>query len=71
MLINREKQQIFRENCKNVVEKFDISNSVSLLEKVYEETNKYCISDRSVDTTYVDVRLKPRMIGSCLKNVCS
>jgi len=37
ILTNHKKQQIFRENCKTLIGKFDISNSVSMLEKVYEE----------------------------------
>jgi len=37
MLMNREKQKIFRENCKTVMQKFNISETVSRLEKVYEE----------------------------------
>jgi glycosyltransferase involved in cell wall biosynthesis len=60
MLTNQKRQKFFRENCKAVVEKFDISNSVSLFEKVYEETNKYRISDRLVDTKHVDMYLKPK-----------
>ncbi len=35
MLTDREKQQVFRENCKTVVQRFDISETVSKLEKVY------------------------------------
>jgi glycosyltransferase involved in cell wall biosynthesis len=37
MLMNREKQKVFRENCKTVMQKFNISETVSKLEKVYEE----------------------------------
>lgn len=37
MLLNREKQVVFRKNCKTVIDQFDISQTVSTLEKVYEE----------------------------------
>jgi glycosyltransferase involved in cell wall biosynthesis len=37
MLINREKQNVFRENCKTVIQKFNISETVSKLEEVYKE----------------------------------
>jgi len=40
MLLNRERQEIFRENCKTVIEKFNISQTVSILEKVYEELSR-------------------------------
>lgn len=37
MLMDREKQKTFRENCKTVIQKFNISETVSKLEKVYEK----------------------------------
>ncbi len=37
MLINRKKQKVFRENCKTMIKKFDISDSISILEKAYKE----------------------------------
>ena len=37
ILQTQEKQNMFRENCKTVIEKFNISNTVSKLEEVYEE----------------------------------
>ena len=37
MLMNREKQKVFRENCKTVMQKFNISETVSKLEEAYEE----------------------------------
>lgn len=37
MLMYRKRQKIFRENCKATIEKFNISDSVSMLEKVYEK----------------------------------
>ena len=37
MLLNHKRRSIFRENCKAVIEKFNISKKVSVLEKVYEE----------------------------------
>jgi glycosyltransferase involved in cell wall biosynthesis len=40
MLLNQDKQAIFRESCKTVIEKFNISKTVSDLEKIYEEIVK-------------------------------
>jgi len=40
MLTNQEKQKIFRENCKTVIEKFSVSETVSKLEEVYEKPLK-------------------------------
>ena len=40
MLLNQKKRSIFRENCKTVIEKFNISKTVSVLERVYEEIVK-------------------------------
>ena len=40
MLLNQKRHSIFRENCKTVIEKLNISNTVSRLEKVYEEIVK-------------------------------
>jgi len=37
ILQNRERRMFFRENCKEVVEDFSISQTVSMLEKVYDE----------------------------------
>jgi glycosyltransferase involved in cell wall biosynthesis len=37
MLINQEKQKDYRENCKAVMQKFKISETVSKLEKVYHD----------------------------------
>lgn len=37
MILDQKRQNIFRENCKKIIEKFDISKSVLRLEKVYEE----------------------------------
>ena len=37
MLLNQDKQKVFRENCKTVMQKFNISETVSKLEKVYQE----------------------------------
>ena len=37
MLTNLEQQKIFRENCKTVIEKFSVSETVSKLEEVYEK----------------------------------
>ncbi len=35
MLVNHKKQKLFRENCKTLVQRFDISETASKLEKVY------------------------------------
>ena len=40
ILLNYKRRSIFRENCKAVIEKFNISNTVSELEKVYGELVK-------------------------------
>jgi glycosyltransferase involved in cell wall biosynthesis len=40
MLMNREKQKVFRENCKTVMQKFNISKTVPKLEKIYEDVVK-------------------------------
>jgi glycosyltransferase involved in cell wall biosynthesis len=37
MLVNRERQKVFRRNCKTVMQKFNISETVSKLEKVYQD----------------------------------
>ncbi|MGA2308592.1 MAG: glycosyltransferase [Candidatus Bathyarchaeia archaeon] len=37
MLMNREKQKVFRKNCETVTQKFNISETVSKLEEAYEE----------------------------------
>jgi len=37
MLLNLDKQNTFRENCKTVTERFNISKTISKLEEVYEE----------------------------------
>ena len=37
MLINRKRQKIFKENCKIVIQKFNISETVAKLEEVYKE----------------------------------
>jgi hypothetical protein len=37
MLMNREKQKVSRGNCKTVMQRFSISETVSKLEKVYED----------------------------------
>jgi glycosyltransferase involved in cell wall biosynthesis len=37
MLLNQEKQKVFRENCKAVIQTFNISKTASKLEKVYAE----------------------------------
>jgi glycosyltransferase involved in cell wall biosynthesis len=37
MLLDQKRQDIFRENCKTVIEQFNISKTVSELEEVYEE----------------------------------
>lgn len=44
MLMNRKKQKVFRENCKTVMRKFNVSETVSKLEKVYEKmsNNVFC-----------------------------
>jgi glycosyltransferase involved in cell wall biosynthesis len=37
MLLDQKRQDVFRENCKTVIEQFNISKTVSELEEVYEE----------------------------------
>lgn len=40
MLLNRERQNTFRENCGATIEKFNISSTASKVEEVYEEVFK-------------------------------
>lgn len=42
MLLDQERQKIFRNNCRTVIDQFSISQTVSKLEKVYEELSTKC-----------------------------
>jgi glycosyltransferase involved in cell wall biosynthesis len=48
MLLNQERQEFFRENCKTVIEDFSISQTVSMLEKIYEELSPSSVSGKGL-----------------------